>query len=199
MRGKMTFLFKKQKQKPIMKVTIKALNNSFISRDVERSLSKDILISSFRVIPAVLLIFFMFFSFPATAQEKKEKKTINKNVKVVKAYSPSLSDVSKVNRMPVLKDSVGPKPVFKYSILSKAVITGNDIEPITPARLGKGRKEPLKSSYFRAGFGNYNSFFGDLNYNILQSEPFVLGLNVGHWSSFGSVTLEDVSIEWFFF
>ena len=171
-----------------MKITIKALNNSFISRYAKRLVSNKISTSSFRIYPAVLLIFFVSFSISVPAQEKK---TINKNVKVVKAYSPSLSDASKVNRMPVLKDSVGVKSEFKYSIQSKAVITSNDIEPITPARLGKGRKEPLKSSYFRAGFGNYNSFFGDLNYNILQSEPFVLGLNVGHWSSFGNVTLED--------
>jgi len=126
--------------------------------------------------------------FTISAQEKRD---ISKDVKVVKAYTPSLSDAFKVNRMPVLKDSVGLKPHFNYTILSKAMITGYKIEPITPAKLAKEHREKLKSSYLKAGFGNYNSFFGDLNYNILQSEKFVLGLNVGHWSSFGKVTLED--------
>jgi hypothetical protein len=136
----------------------------------------------------VVLIFLVFTVFSLSAQEKKE---ISKDVKVVKAYTPSLSDAFKVNRMPVLKDSVGLKPQFNYSILSKAMITGYSIEPITPARLAKERPEKLKTSYFKAAFGNYGSMMGDLNYNILQSEQFVLGLNVGHWSSFGNIKLED--------
>jgi len=136
----------------------------------------------------VVLTFLVFNVFSLSAQEKKE---ISKDVKVVKAYTPSLSDAFKVNRMPVLKDSVGLKPQFNYSILSKAMITGYSIEPITPARLAKGKPEKLKSSYFKAAFGNYGSMMGDLNYNVLQSEQFVLGLNVGHWSSFGDIKLED--------
>jgi len=135
-----------------------------------------------------IIVSFTIIAFTASAQEKKE---ISKDVKVVKAYTPSLSDAFKVNRMPVLKDSVGLKPKFNYSILSKAMITGYSIEPITPARLAKGRQEKLKTSYLKAGFGNYGSLWGDLNYNILQSEKFVLGINAGHWSSFGDIKLED--------
>jgi len=93
--------------------------------------------------------------------------------------------------MPVLNDSISLRPEFKYSILSKSLITGYNIEPITPARLAKEKKQPLKTSYFKAGFGNYNTFFGDLSYNILQSENFVLGFDLGHWSSFGKLTLEN--------
>jgi hypothetical protein len=93
--------------------------------------------------------------------------------------------------MPVLHDSISLNTEFKYNILSKAMITGNEIEPITPARLGKERKQPLKTSYFKAGVGNYNTFFGDLSFNVLQSERFVLGFDIGHWSSFGNLTLQN--------
>ncbi len=140
----------------------------------------------FKYIITIVLLALTFFQ-----SKGQEDDRLRKDVKVVKAYNPSLSDAFKVNRMPVLKDSVGLRPQFNYSILSKAMITGYKIEPITPARLAKGRPEKLKSSYFKAGFGNYNSFFMDLDYNILQSEKFVLGLDLGHWSSFGNITLEN--------
>ncbi len=135
-----------------------------------------------------LLLFFMVFSVSLLAQERDP---INKDVKVVKAYSPSLSDAFKVNRMPVLNDSISLRPNFKYGILSKAMITGYDLEPITPAKLAKEREKNLKTSYLKAGIGNYNSLFADLNYNILRSESFVLGLNIGHWTSLGKLTLEN--------
>ncbi len=140
----------------------------------------------FRYIVSIALVTLSLFQLAA-----QEDKKISKDVKVVKAYTPSLSDAFKINRMPVIKDSVGLKPKFNYNILSKAMVTGYKIEPITPARLAKGQPENLKTSYFKAGFGNYSSFFGDLNYNILQSEKFVLGLNIGHVSSFGDIKLEN--------
>ncbi len=135
-----------------------------------------------------LLFLAVLFSYTLNAQKKDP---ISKDVKVVKAYSPSLSDAFKMNRMPVLNDSISLNTEFKYSILSKAMITGYNIEPITPAKIAKERQKSLKSSYLRAGIGNYNSLFGDLSYNILQSESFVLGLNIGHVTSLGNLLLEN--------
>ncbi len=174
-----------------MKTKLKLTNreSSLIILDNSgRGLVKHILSPLFGGGRLGLLYMLILFSFSLSAQEKD---AISKDVKVVKAYSPSLSDAFKMNRMPVLNDSISLNTEFKYSILSKAMITGYNIEPITPAKIARERMKSLKSSYLRAGIGNYNSLFGDLNYNILQSESFVLGLDIGHITSLGNLVLEN--------
>jgi hypothetical protein len=121
----------------------------------------------------------------------QEQEVINKDVKVVRAYTPSLSDAFKLNQMPELDDTSSFKPQFNYRILSKTLSTEYSVEPITPAKLAKRKQERLMNSYLRAGAGNYSTIFADLNYNIQQSESFVLGLNVGHFTSAAELKLEN--------
>ncbi|WP_066631154.1 porin family protein [Labilibacter marinus] len=119
---------------------------------------------------------------------------LNKDVKVVREYNPIISDAYKINQLPGSEvDSSTFKPNFSYNILSKAMASGLAIEPITAARLTPERKTVLDKSYVKGGLGNYVTLFGELNYNVLRSEDFAVGLNVGHTSSMGEVKLEDDS------
>lgn len=136
-----------------------------------------------------LLGFSLILSVQVLAQEK-----ISQDVKVVRAYTPTVSDAYKVNYMPVLDDSTTSHLTFNYRILSKSVVTDYRPQPITAARLKDKRTMHLQSSYLKAGIGNYGSVVGEVGYNILQSEPFLLGLNIGHNSSFGELKLEDESV-----
>lgn len=136
-----------------------------------------------------LLVFSFILSGTGFAQEK-----IAQDVKVVRAYTPTVSDAYKVNHMPVLDDTTTLRPNFNYRILSKSVVTDYKPEPITAARLKDDRAMHLQSSYLKAGLGNYGTVIGELGYNVLQSEPFLLGLHLGHNSSFGEVKLEDETI-----
>ncbi|MBI9062513.1 MAG: TonB-dependent receptor [Marinilabiliaceae bacterium] len=131
----------------------------------------------------------LILSVKALAQEK-----ISQDVKVVRAYTPTVSDAYKVNYMPVLDDTTTSYLAFNYRILSKSVVTDYKPQPITAARLKDKRSMHLQSSYLKAGIGNYGSVVGELGYNVLQSEPFLLGLNIGHNSSFGELKLEDESV-----
>ncbi|MBK3516850.1 TonB-dependent receptor [Carboxylicivirga marina] len=120
------------------------------------------------------------------AQEK-----INQDVKVVKAYTPIVSDAFKVSYMPEVDDSTTFNPNFNYRILSTAVSTNYQPAPIAAAKINTARKEYLHKSYIKGGVGNYSSVLAELGYNILENEKFLLGLNIYHLSSLGNVTLED--------
>lgn len=122
----------------------------------------------------------------ALAQEE-----INQDVKVVKEYTPTVSDAYKVNYMPVLADSSYTKPQFNYRILSTSVATNYQPTPIAAAKINTSRKEYLHKSYLKGGVGNYSTILAELGYNILENEKYVLGLNAGHVTSLGSITLED--------
>ncbi len=134
----------------------------------------------------LIVVFVISLSFTSNAQE------LNQDVKVVREYNPIISDAFKINKLPVEEvDSSTFNPDFSYEILSKAMTSALAIEPITAARLQPERKTVLDKSYVKGGVGNYVTLFGELNYNILRSEEYALGLNVGHISSDGDIKLED--------
>ncbi len=134
----------------------------------------------------LLLIVTLLIVVSATGQE------LNKDVKVVREYNPIISDAYKINELPVNEvDDAKFNPNFTYNILSKAMASGLAIEPITAARLTPERKTVLDKSFVKGGLGNYVSLFGELNYNVLRSEDYAVGLNLGHVTSGGDVKLED--------
>lgn len=119
------------------------------------------------------------------------QESINQDVKVVKAYTPTVSDAFKISYMPMLDDSTSYNPRFNYRILSTSVATNYEPALLAPAKINTRRREYLHKSYIKGGVGNYSTVLGELGYNILENEKYVLGLNIGHVSSFGDITLED--------
>ncbi|MCU4175935.1 hypothetical protein [Carboxylicivirga sp. N1Y90] len=136
---------------------------------------------SFSIIVLVLVSVNSIFS-----QEK-----INQDVRVVREYTPTVSDAYKVNQMPKVTDSITMRPKFNYRILSTSVSTNYEPSLISPAKIQAKRKQLLMKSFVKGGVGNYGTFLGEIGYNILESEPFLLGLNIGHTSSFGELKLEN--------
>lgn len=117
---------------------------------------------------------------------------VNKDVKVVREYTPIISDAFKINELPNAEDdSNQPNMDFDYEILTKAMSSGISIEPITAAKLKPEHKTILDKSYAKGSLGNYTTVNGELYYNILRSKDYALGLNVAHTTSMGKVTLED--------
>ncbi|MCW3807607.1 TonB-dependent receptor [Plebeiibacterium marinum] len=136
-----------------------------------------------------IIIALLFVSFTTVKAQE-----LNQDVKVVREYNPIISDAFKINKLPVSEvDSMTFNPRFSYNVLSKAMTSGLAIEPITAAKLKPERKTVLDKSYIKGGLGNYVTLFGDLNYNVLRSEEYALGLNIGHVTSDGDIKLEDDS------
>ncbi|MCU4155734.1 hypothetical protein J1N10_07075 [Carboxylicivirga sp. A043] len=137
------------------------------------------------------IVFITIVAAVLTVNKAAAQEEINQDVKVVKAYTPTVSDAFKVSYMPDLNDSSSFNPNFNYRILSTSVATNYQPAPIAAAKINTKRKEYLHKSYIKGGVGNYSSVFAELGYNILENEKYVLGLNVGHLTSMGDLTLED--------
>lgn len=134
-----------------------------------------------------LLLFFLLVSVCTIAQDE-----VNKDVKVVREYTPIISDAFKINELPSSDDDSSNEALsFDYDILTKAMSSGVDIEPISPAKLRPEHKTVLDKSYVKGALGNYGTVNGELYYNILRSKDYALGLNIAHTTSVGKVTLED--------
>ncbi len=116
---------------------------------------------------------------------------IQKEVKVIKPYSPTLSDASKINLLPLLNDTIKINPEFEYKIYPKKYETQFRINPIKPARMVGLPLTKLYKSQLTLGIGNYNTPIAELTVNELRSKTTAMGLYLNHHSSNGRVKLEN--------
>jgi hypothetical protein len=116
---------------------------------------------------------------------------VEKEVRVVKPYTPTLSDAEKINLLPEFNDSTRVTPEFNYSITPKRYGTHFTVRPIQAARMVGLPLQRLYKSQLSLGIGNYFTPFAELTVNKLRSRKSSLGLYLKHQSSAGKVKLEN--------
>lgn len=116
---------------------------------------------------------------------------LNKDVIVVREYNPIISDANKIVKLPTLEKQEEFTPEFTYSIFNKPLNTAFEIDPITPASLGREPVLETKQNYASFGIGNFPNFNGELFYNAFSSSRHNLSFLYKHNSSWGDVTLPD--------
>lgn len=134
----------------------------------------------------VLFLIVFILSIPCFAQER-----IDKEIVVVKPYEPTLSDVQKINILPVIVDTVSVKPQFNYAIQPKKFETVYTLRPIKAANLVGEPLEKLYKSYLKLGVGNYLVPLAELNVNSLRSRDKSFGLYLKHNSINGKLKLDN--------
>jgi len=132
------------------------------------------------------ILFICIFITPAYPQSD-----IQREVRVVKPYSPTLSDAEKLNLLPDMRDTVQVRPDFNYTIVPKRFITPYQLEQIKPARMVGLPLEKLYKSQLTIGMGNYLTPLAELSVNQLRSRKSAMGMYLKHHSSGGNVTLDN--------
>jgi len=126
-------------------------------------------------------------SFTAMAQ----KDTIQREVEVVKAYTPTTIDADKINDSPVIKDETHKKPDFSYSIESKPVFSTLSVKELKAATIIGKPAEESGYGLVRAGAGNYNKPYAEIFFNNPKGKNSIFGLHAKHLSSHSKLTLEN--------
>ena len=116
---------------------------------------------------------------------------INRDVVVVKAYEPMLSDAFKISPLPKIYDSASVEPSFHYSILPVRADAPFELKQIKPARMIGTPLEKLYNSYIRLGIGNYFTPVAEYNINSLRSKNRSMGAYYLHRSSGSKITLDN--------
>lgn len=136
-------------------------------------------------IPLASLIGLLTSPFVLQAQ-----KTVDRQVRVIKPYEPSVSDAFKISILPTITDTIRIVPDFQYLIFPNPMIGAFTVDPITPARMTTSVPK-LFNSHLRMGFGSYISPFAELSINTLRNENHTAGIWLRHRSSHGSMKLEN--------
>src|SRR5210317_1291696 len=106
---------------------------------------------------AFFYAFIGIFCLSAQAQQKVDTlKT--EEIRVVKPYTPTISDAFKIQSVPKLNQtSLRPKPEVNYSIFSVPVASTFTPSKGKVQQLGGTKKEKFYQNYITAGFGNYGT------------------------------------------
>ena len=130
--------------------------------------------------------FILFLSFEVYGQEG-----INKEVRVVKAYSPTISDAFKARFIPVLDDTIKVETNFNYYIEPVIQPIRFRLKPLESYTLQPEPSPELKNSYVKAGFGNFWTPFAEIDINTTRNRNKSLGFHAGHISSQGKIKMAD--------
>ncbi|MEH6679123.1 MAG: TonB-dependent receptor [Sediminicola sp.] len=135
----------------------------------------------------ILLLSLGFFQY-TVAQEKDKNDIGTQTVTVTKAYTPTISDASKLRSIPDLNDSIVlQKKKIEYNIFSVPVAS-----TFTPAKgkaseVQKAKPEKLYNSYLSLGLGNYNNAMVDFYTSRALNRDERLDIGLNHFSSRGDL------------
>jgi len=135
----------------------------------------------------ILLLIFIVSAITATAQRDT---SLTREVEVTKAFRPTISDVHKINEMPIIDETEHQQPKFDYSIYSQPILNTFSVTPLKAATISKTEKKQTGYGLIRAGVGNYNKPYGEFFFNNVNSKKSIFGIHAKHISSHGKLTLE---------
>ncbi|MBT3241763.1 MAG: TonB-dependent receptor [Bacteroidetes bacterium] len=116
---------------------------------------------------------------------------LNKEVRVVKPYTPTISDAFKMRFVPRLDDTVQVEARFTYYIQPIMEPVEFRVRNLESIPLRAERVKELKHSYVRFGFGNYWTPMGELDINTTRNQKSSMGIRMGHLSSQGRINMPD--------
>jgi len=133
----------------------------------------------------------LILSFLVCPRELPAQEKIEKEVRVVKAYEPTLSGAAKIKVFPEADDTLTLRPDFEYSIYPRPLQYRRGVRPIQAARMESDLLPELYGSYLRLGFGSYTTPVGELSISSRRNRNGVLSLYINHMSSQGKVKLDN--------
>jgi len=117
----------------------------------------------------------------AFAQDKKID-TVEFNV--ISKYRPVITDAVKLNNNPAIADTVKPARKAEYNnLLNTQYATSYTPDALEAMRMKGEPLDKLYHSYLNAGFGNYNTLYGEYFFNCLRSRDYDYGIHLNHLSS----------------
>lgn len=120
-----------------------------------------------------------------------QNPTINKEVRVIKAYKPNIEDADKMLVQPILGDTIKYKPQAAYYLQPRRERTSFEPRPIKPAKMVGVPLNKLYNTYLKAGVGNYFTPLAEISVNNLRNRQYSISAFARHKSSLGKVKLEN--------
>jgi len=127
----------------------------------------------------------------AASAGNQPDSTLNKEVEVIKAYQPSISESFKIGTNPQIRDTVLYTPTFSYSIEPATLPVEKNIQHLPVVKLGNPPREKANTGYVKAGLGYEITPYAEILINTPSSKNTNFGIHLFHYSSFPDVMLNS--------
>jgi hypothetical protein len=129
------------------------------------------------------------FSIFAVQLPAQTDSTLIKEVEVIKAYQPSITESYKISFSPQINDTVNYTPDFEYNIEPGLIQSEKSIQHLPVVKLGNPPGYSQNTGYVKAGFGYEVTPYAEVIINTPPSRDSEFGAHLFHYSSFPKVTL----------
>lgn len=131
------------------------------------------------------LLFLLIIPFMGFAQV--EEMTTDEEVMVIAPFNPSISKAKKLAFSPITDTNKTHKLKIDYLSKSKLFETNYSLEKLTAAKFVDRRSPKYSQNYLKAGYGLYNTLYGDLFINNQVNKTTQIGLQAQHISNNGAI------------
>ena len=135
------------------------------------------------------VLFLLLGIVSTTAKAQQDTTILKKEVEVIKAYQPSISDAFKINDIPQIKQTNTEKPVFDYQINPQPILSTFSVEPVAAAQMARAPKAGQGYGLLKGGIGNYQTPYAELFFNTETGRKSTFGMHFKHLSSNGKIKL----------
>jgi hypothetical protein len=133
----------------------------------------------------------LFFTISNLVGYSQTDSILNKQVEVIKAYQPTISDANKIITSPKINDTIKYSPVFEYKIKSTLVPVSKSIQNLPVVKLGNPPNVKGNTGFLKAGFGNGLTPYGEFVLNTNPSRTTDFGIQLYHFSSSPKIKLTN--------
>lgn len=132
----------------------------------------------------IWMLLVVLFPFISTAQQ--ENRTADE-VMVIAPFNPTISKAVKLNFSPALDTNKTEKLKIDYLTQPKLFETNYSMEKLEAAKFVDRRDPKHPQNYIKAGYGLYNTPYGELFINNKMSNSSLVGVHVRHLSTNGGI------------
>ncbi|NPD44152.1 MULTISPECIES: hypothetical protein [unclassified Lentimicrobium] len=142
-------------------------------------------INSIKIGFKFILAFLVWFPLLSVAQV--EEMDTDEEVMVIAPFNPSISKAQKLNFQPQADTNRAQKLKIDYLTTPQLFETNYSLEKLTAAKFVDRKNPKYAQNFAKAGYGLYNSIYGELFVNSEMSKTSQVGVHVRHYSTNGGI------------
>ncbi len=142
-------------------------------------------ISSFKI--GFRIVLAALFLTPLFVSAQVEEMETDEEVMVIAPFNPSISKAQKLNFQPKADTNTTQKIKIDYLTTAQLFETNYSLEKLTAAKFIDRKNPKYAQNFAKAGYGLYNSIYGELFVNSEMSKTSQVGVHVRHYSTNGGL------------
>lgn len=127
------------------------------------------------------------FLSPLFTSAQVEEMNTDEEVMVIAPFNPSISKAQKLNFKPHADTNRAQKLKIDYLTAPQLFETNYSLEKLTAAKFVDRKNPKYAQNFAKAGYGLYNSIYGELFVNSQMSKTSQVGVHVRHYSTNGGL------------